>query len=143
MVNKHLPIFIDTSFFKALVDQKDEFYDQALKINTALIKDNTMLVTTNYILDETFTLIRKRCGLAKALKLRENIANHSMTIHVVRVTTIHDAEAWTWFQNDWSGLSFTDCVSFVVMQQRNITSVATFDKHFTRAGFTIVEPASR
>ena len=32
-----------------------------------------MLVTTNYILDETFTLIRKRCGLAKALSYEKTL----------------------------------------------------------------------
>ncbi len=133
-------IFLDTSFFKALVDPKDEFHNQARDINVVLIKNNVILVTTNYILDESFTLIRKRCGLQKAQELREKIAQYSFMVQVVRVTALHDGKAWEWFQNDWSGLSFTDCISFVIMQQRNITSVATFDQHFKRAGFTIVGP---
>ena len=29
----------------------------------------------------------------------------------------------------------TDCMSFVVMQQENLTDVLTADEHFTQAGF--------
>jgi uncharacterized protein len=33
---------------------------------------------------------------------------------------------------DWS---LTDCVSFIVMQDRGITDVLTVDRHFEQAGF--------
>lgn len=138
MANKRPSVFLDTSFFKALVDPKDEFHSQAHDINAALIKNHVTLVTTNYILDETFTLIRKRCGLQKAQELREKIAEHSFSIQVIRISASHDAKAWVWFKNSWSDLSFTDCVSFVIMKQRDIVLVATFDHHFKQAGFTIV-----
>ena len=35
-------------------------------------------------------------------------------------------------------ISFTDCLSFIVMQQKNIQKVFTFDKHFEYAGFRII-----
>jgi uncharacterized protein len=31
--------------------------------------------------------------------------------------------------------SFTDCVSYVVMQQQNIQEVFSFDHHFSQMGF--------
>jgi predicted nucleic acid-binding protein len=31
--------------------------------------------------------------------------------------------------------SLTDCISFVVMQQRGIQTALAFDQHFTQAGF--------
>jgi predicted nucleic acid-binding protein len=33
---------------------------------------------------------------------------------------------------DWG---LTDCISFVIMQQENITEAFTTDKHFEQAGF--------
>jgi predicted nucleic acid-binding protein len=34
---------------------------------------------------------------------------------------------------DWS---LTDCISFVVMENENITEALTADRHFEQAGFT-------
>jgi uncharacterized protein len=34
------------------------------------------------------------------------------------------------------GWSLTDCISFVVMQDRGITDALTADHHFEQAGFT-------
>lgn len=34
--------------------------------------------------------------------------------------------------------SLTDCISFVVMQERELREALTFDQHFTRAGFEAI-----
>ena len=49
-----------------------------------------------------------------------------------------EAQAWKWFLNDWSKLSFTDCVSFAVMKRLDIARAATFDEHFNQARFTLI-----
>jgi uncharacterized protein len=38
---------------------------------------------------------------------------------------------------DWS---LTDCISFLAMEDRGLTDVATLDHHFAQAGFSIVLP---
>jgi uncharacterized protein len=38
--------------------------------------------------------------------------------------------------------SFTDCISFVIMQQRKIIVALTADQHFRQAGFEITFPRS-
>lgn len=133
-------VFLDSSYFKALVDEKDEFHSQAEVILTLLANTQSQLITTNYIIDETATLLRVRCGLEVALKFRGILATGTPTIKLTRVIVADDAAAWDWFSNDWRKLSFTDCVSFAVMKRLEITKVATFDHHFTQAGFTIVKP---
>ncbi len=130
-------IFLDTSFFKALLDSKDDFHNKA-KIQWGLFRQQDVdLVTTNYIVDESFTLIRIRCGLSVAQKLRGILYEGAEYIKMIRVTVDDDAGAWAWFEKDWSKLSFTDCVSFAVMKRLGLTDAATFDKHFKRAGFTV------
>jgi uncharacterized protein len=130
-------IFLDSSFFKAVIDKQDDFYTIARNAWYSLIENNYQLITTNYILDETYTLIRVKCDLKKALELRDVLGNEQLNLTIIRVTIDDDGSAWDWFNKDWSKLSFTDCVSFAVMKRLEIHEVATFDKHFEKAGFKI------
>ena len=129
-------VFIDTSAFKGLVDLKDEFHKKAVQIWHALEKEDCNLVTTNYVLDESFTLIRARCG-TKIVDSFRGILVRSPNLRVVRVTVSDEALAWNWFTKNWSKLSFTDCVSFAVMERLKLNRVITFDSHFKQAGFKL------
>ena len=50
-------------------------------------------------------------------------------------------DAWAWIalynpaDQTVPRLSYTDCTTFVIMQQRNITTVFTGDEHFHILGF--------
>lgn len=130
-------VFIDSSFFKANIDPKDDFYEEAQQIMQKLHKEDAELVTSNYVLDETFTLIKIKCGLKFVSEFRNYLVKSATSIKVIRVTISDEATAWQWFLLDWSKLSFTDCVSFSLMKRLDITRVVTFDNHFERAGFKI------
>ena len=128
---------MDTSFFKTLVDPKDDFHGDALKVINSLQNEKVELVTSNYILDESFTLIKIRCGRELVNQFRKDLAESSLVLKLIRVTVKDEAKAWEWFLLDWSDLSFTDCVSFALMKRLDITRVAAFDQDFERAGFKI------
>ena len=128
-------IFIDSSMWMALVNPRDDFSKKAQEIWLLLQKQKARLLTTNYILDESFTLIRKRCGLETIRLLRNRLGADWENLKVIRVTINDEAKAWDWFLKDWSNLSFTDCISFAVMERLGIKKAATFDKHFNKAGF--------
>ena len=127
--------FVDTSFFKALIDEKDDFHLQALKILETLQKKEANFITSNFILDESFTLIRIKCGLKLALEFRKYLEESSMVVKIVRVTVADEANAWKWFIKNWRRLSFTDCVSFALMERLNLEWAAAFDEDFEKAGF--------
>lgn len=131
-------IFVDTSFFKALIDIKDDFHLPAVDIWKGIIKNKTVLITTNFILDETFTLIRVRNGLEAALEFKDKLAEGLRRIKLIRVMIQDEANAWNWFSNNWRDLSFTDCTSFAVMKRLGIVRAAAFDRHFARAGFDLL-----
>lgn len=132
-------VFIDTSFFKGIADERDDFYEDALKIWSHLSKENSHLLTSNFILDETFTLIRLRRKIGGAVGFRDLLSESFTDLEMVRVTVEDEADAWEWFLKDWSALSFTDCTSFSVMKRLGVERVATFDKHFRQAGFKIAK----
>lgn len=136
-------VFLDTSYFKALIDEADDFHQEGIQVFTLLNGQKAQLITTNYIIDETLTLLRVKKNLQAAMKLRDLISVGSPTISIYRVISEDDAAAWDWFVKDWSHLSFTDCVSFAVMKRLEISHVATFDLHFKRAGFTILRPSEK
>ena len=135
MGRQTLPIFIDTSFFKAIIDPTDDFHKDSQRIWEKLEKERATLVTSNYVLDESFTLIRIRCGLEVVDKFRKDLAESAQLLKIVRAALADESNAWEWFLKDWSKLSFTDCVSFAVMKRLHLIRVCTFDEHFTRAGF--------
>lgn len=128
-------VFVDTSGFKALVDPEDEFHAQAVKAWSNLAKVGVILITSNYILDECYTLIRVKCGIDVVAEFRELLAASGKEIRMMRVTLADEFSAWDWFENDWSKLSFTDCISFAVMKRLGLTKFFGFDDHFERAGF--------
>ena len=137
-MNKQNIVFADTSFFKGLIDVGDDFHEQAKSSWQRLEEEDATIIISNYVLDESFTLIRLRCGIKIVDQFRDDIIKSSHVIKIVRVTVADEAQAWKWFLNDWSKLSFTDCVSFAVMKRLDIKRVATFDEHFNRAGFTLI-----
>ncbi|MBI2036541.1 PIN domain-containing protein [Candidatus Microgenomates bacterium] len=130
-------VFVDSSMFFALVDEKDQFHQKAIQIWQTLKKQRAQLITSNYMLDETFTLFRSRRGIKVVDDFRKSLTD-VYEIKIIRVTVADEAGAWEWFLKDWSKLSFTDCVSFALMKRLELKWVSTFDEHFRRAGFTIV-----
>src|SRR3989344_914334 len=116
-MSKSRSVFTDTSFFKGLVDPHDNFHQQAKDSWQKLNEEDTTIITSNYVLDESFTLIRLRCGIEIVDQFRIDIIKSSHVIKIMRVTVTDEAEAWKWFLSDWSKLSFTDCVSFALMKR--------------------------
>lgn len=131
-------VFIDTSWFKAFADPEDDFHQLAKNQFSKMQVSKTKLITTNYILDESFTLIRVRIDLKSAMDFRQMLASMSDMLKIIRILSQDDAKSWDWFPKNWSKLSFTDCTSFAVMHRLGLKDVATFDDHFSRAGFNVL-----
>lgn len=131
-------VFVDTSGFKAWVDEKDDFHDKTKIIVNKLLKNEVVFVTSNFTLDETWTLLRCKCKMEKVRLLKKYLTESIPIFRIFRISADDEARAWTWFdEKDWSGLSFTDCVSFAMMKRLGIKKVLGFDKHFEKAGFRL------
>ena len=131
-------VFVDTSAFIALLDPRDDCHDQAIYIEQALSGQATRLVTTNFVLDETYTGLRGKIQHSAILRFRDSV-RQSQRLGVVRITEALEDQAWEIFARyDDKDFSFTDCTSFAVMQQLGITTAFAFDEHFEQFGFTRV-----
>lgn len=132
-------VFLDTGWFKGIIDKTDDHHVRAKNIFRQFKKDKTGLLTSNFVVAETFTLVRKSCGLYWARKLNELMTSLKSSLEIERVTGEDEGRVWDWFWYDWRELSYTDCTSFAVMERLGLKKVATFDGHFEKAGFEMMK----
>lgn len=130
-------VFVDSSGFKAWLDERDDFHFEAENIVNKMLDNGNELVTSNFIVDECSTLLRVKCGLQKAMLFKKYLSNTKQTIKILRVSVIDEGKSWKMFEKEWSGLSFTDCTCFAMMKRLRIKRVFGFDKHFEKAGFIL------
>lgn len=98
------------------------------------------LIATDYVVDETLTLLRVRGENRRALTLGEALFSGSLAaIHYLTEEEI--SEAWGLFRGyadkEWS---FTDCTSKVVMARLNVAYAFAFDQRFRQFGTVTVVP---
>ena len=129
-------IFMDTNGWVALNSKNDSFHGVAIDLNRKLLKDNYRYVTTNFVLDETYTCLSMRVSHYSAVDFGEKI-RQSKTVQVIHINNYMEDMAWMTFRQYFDkNFSFTDCTSFAVMRQLDITSAFTNDHHFEQMGFS-------
>jgi predicted nucleic acid-binding protein len=133
-------IFIDTAGFLAIENRRDVHHERALAFRDASLGDGQTFVTSDYILDESYTLIRLRAGHAVAVQFGEDV-RASRVLRIEHVTPEIVEAAWRIFKAFADKeFSFTDCTSFALMERLNIGTVFTFDEHFRQYGQFAVRP---
>jgi uncharacterized protein len=130
-----LEIFVDTSGFYALLVSGDEMHESAKKVLRDARRRKRTFVTTDYVLDETATLLKAR-GLAHLLSaLFDTIdASRACRIEWTDSERFHAAKSHFLKHAD-QAWSFTDCLSFGVMKQLRLRDALTKDAHFQQSGF--------
>ena len=128
-------VFADTSFYVAVINERDMLHKAARDFSSNYRGDT---VTTEYVLvelgnwfarsayrDRFGTIIRWILDDAKTRVIPAGIDlfNEGVTLYVSRSDK-------TW--------SLTDCISFAVMEQLHLRDVLTIDHHFDQAGFRLL-----
>lgn len=136
-------MFIDTSAFYALNDPHDRCHSEAKSYLDAVRNAlHVALFTSNYIIDESLTLIRMKLGHDIAVRFGTQV-RESKVLTIIRIEEDIEEAAWDIFQSFTDKeYSFTDCTSFAVMKQQGISDAFAFDKHFRQHGF-IVHPKAQ
>jgi len=134
-------LFVDTWGWCAIANPRETLHQQVKQTMDVLLESGSHLVTTNFILDETYTLIRFRIHHQASLELYQRIEYLAaeMLLKVIHITPELEQAAWRIFQRySDKDFSFTDCTSFTVMQLLEITQALTNDHHFEQMGFRIL-----
>jgi uncharacterized protein len=124
--------FVDTSFWIALYLHRDTRHPDAAVLWSA---DRRPVLTTNHVLGETWTFIRRREHHASAVRFFDHV------VRSPRLTRTHvdeqlEDDAWKWLRrHDERPYSFVDTTSFATMRRHRIREALAFDGDFTAAGF--------
>lgn len=125
-------IFVDTGGWYASIVRKDSDHNAAKQF---LLNNEMTLITSDYVMDETVTLLQSRVGHNYAVRFLDTLRS-SQQIQLIHLTSSHIAETINLFRKrPDKGWSFTDCSSFVLMHEYKIEIAFTFDEHFRQAGF--------
>jgi predicted nucleic acid-binding protein len=130
--------FMDTSGWIALNSKRDQLYSKAVELNKKLLKSGYAYVTTNFVLDETYTGLMTKVGHYVSVDFGEKI-RLSKLVSVIHISREIEDRAWKVFTRySDKDFSFTDCTSFIVMKQLRLTDVFTNDRHFEQIGFAFL-----
>jgi predicted nucleic acid-binding protein len=131
-----LSVFVDTSALYAVMDRDDRFHSRAAATWKELVRRAEPLVTSNYVLVETFALVQRRLGM-EAVRTFSDHLQPMLTITWVGEDDDRTAMS-ALAAADRRALSLVDCVSFHVMRNARIRTAFAFDPHFTEQGFQSV-----
>jgi predicted nucleic acid-binding protein len=130
-------IFVDTGAWFASIVPSDHDHTAAA---SWLSQNTEPLLTTDYVVDETLTLLQRRGEISRARSLGEQLFNGTLAT-IYYVTEADIAQAWETFYHftdkEWS---FTDCASKVIIEKLNLPRAFAFDHHFRQFGTVIVVP---
>ena len=132
-----MKVFVDTSAWAAYYDSDDRWHAAARNAIQRSVHARVTFVTTDYVLDETLTLLLMHAGRRQALQFGEAV-QQSPNVDLVHVDPATWDRAWQMFRRyDDKMWAFTDCTSFTVMRQRGLQRAFSYDRHFEQAGFVL------
>jgi predicted nucleic acid-binding protein len=130
-------MFVDTAGWMACADAADSAHGKAVAVRDAWLEGGGLFVTSDYVADETLTLLRIRLGIDAAEAWWRQVDGSSR----VRWEYVNPARADKardfFFRFRDKDFSFTDCTSFILMRELKLREALTTDRHFVQAGFGI------
>jgi predicted nucleic acid-binding protein len=132
MANK---LFLDASYAIALSAAADQHHAHALRLAERIEAEDLKLLTTRAVVLEIGNALSKSRYRQAAVHLLHAIeADPRIEIIPISEPLYHTAFQ-LYSQRHDKEWGITDCLSFVVMQQHNLTDALTTDLHFQQAGF--------
>ena len=137
-------LFVDTAGWVAAADAADPLSTRVRGERDEWLAGGGILVTTDYVIDETLTTIRLRLGLPAAEAWWQQVDGSSrLRIETIDVGRAERARS-LFFRYTDKDFSFTDCTSFAVMKDLRLRKVLTLDHHFAQMSFELLpEPGRR
>lgn len=126
-------LFLDTALIQALLNPRDDYHNQAKQLFPRIRAASEVWITEAIFAEVGNALSAlNRSGAVQFIQQCYRTDN----IKIVSVNTELLMQALALYQSrpdkTWS---LTDCISFIVMQQHNLTDAVTGDRHFVQAGF--------
>lgn len=131
-------VFADSCYWIALLHPRDQLHEKAKQVSKGL--GPFRIVTSEMVLVELLN------GLGKFGDDMRDIASQTVkslesdpNVEIIPQTSLQFRSAVERYASrldkEWG---MTDCASFLLMEERNMSEALTADHHFEQAGFTIL-----
>ena len=133
-------VFVDSGVWIALVRATDQHHAEADGMVRQAVVARVPLLTTNLIIAEVHRFVLFHMGIRPAAIILDRMhASPALTTEFVTVKHHDRARAWLTQLSD-QRITYTDAVSFAVMEAARCTAVMSFDHDFVTAGFRLWQP---
>ena len=126
-------IFVDTGALFAAANAKDRDHQRTKDFLAKLAEEKVILLATDFIIAEIYTLMFRKIGRDKAIEHLEKLRN---TAEIERVSEEDENKAWQiilrYRDKDFS---YVDATSFAIMERLRISDAFSFDEHFEQYSF--------
>ena len=133
-------IFVDTVFVIALINQRDQYHQQASELADRF--EGYPLLTTDAVLLEIGNALARGYKQEAIEVIEQFLASDE--VEIKRLTPYLFEQAFELYKQhrdkDWS---LVDCISFVTMREAGLSQALTFDRHFVQAGFEVLASGVR
>ena len=132
-------LFLDTSALVAMEDLDDANHKRAMEFREKIRSGDTIfrsLMTSNYVVDETLTRLKKKVSARAAFlfyeALQRKMKENNLTLLLINQETFN--KAYKIFKNNPipKSFSFTDAGIVALMKAHKIKTVLTFDEDFKK-----------
>jgi predicted nucleic acid-binding protein len=128
-------VFVDTSAWIALSDAGDKYHHRAAEAYQRLMREHRTFLTTNLVIAEAYIIIRRTGGHTQAIRLLRSLRGSPRLQKIWSDASLESRAEEILEKHADQDFSYTDAVSFAVMQERGIEEAFTFDRHFAAMGF--------
>lgn len=131
-------LFVDTWRWLTLRDRGERRHEAIAPVFASFQNSNAGIYTSDFVLDETFTLLFRRLPFAAARESMEmlmgGVDEGSLILIPINGVRFKEAQRLRVRYQDKPAISFTDLTSMVVMQELEIGKILTEDDHFAQIG---------
>ncbi len=128
-------VFVDTAAWIGLLLTSDELHEQATETMRELRRQDARLITTEAILTEFLNALSAVKFRVRAITFVDALRTLANVEIISNNAEIFENGLNLYRERTDKNWSLTDCESFVVMREREISLAFTSDKHFKQAGF--------
>jgi uncharacterized protein len=129
-------IFIDTGAFLAKEIAADQHHRHAVEFWNNIQKEGSLIYSSEHVLDEAATLLARRTSYAWSAEWGRDVLCAGN--HLLATDEGNLQQAFMLIKKFADqAVSFTDCISFVLMKKQGLRDVFGFDRHFASVGYRV------
>lgn len=128
-----MSVFVDTSALMAITETRNVNHRRASATCDRLVCAQNRLVTSNYIMVETFSLLQRRVGVSYSRRLTNEVLP-KMSVGWVN-EPLYDVGVASILPLARRDLSLVGCVRLEVMRRHGIRQAFAFAEHFAQPEF--------